>query len=274
MQRLSMLQFQVSSTESYRLIDGFTLEWSTMNSAGPTNTPPGLRELAIGARAAVERALSLVRPQAKRVVVSELEGYKWNLFLDEPGEVIETCALASAITIMATGGESLDSELLSTSVRTLRQIALKTGGWTSWLTPPGSADNHEAPLVLDTFYALRALFLAGQQDCIEFVNGLNWICSAVNPAGAWGFHTQSAPFVLPTSYAIRVLLLANPALQPQAREEMNRGISWLIRVQDPNTGGWGRTEGEFPSTVHTSLALLALSEAGSDRFHPAMVSST
>lgn len=250
---------------------GFTLEWCTMNSDGPTNTAPGLRELAIGARLAVERAVTLVRPQAKRVVIPDLDGYKWDLFLDEPGDIIETCALASAITILATGGEPLDSELLNTSVRTLRHIALRPGGWTSWLTPPNSANNHEAPLVLDTFYALRALSLVGQQDCIEFVNGLNWICSAVNPVGAWGFHAQSAPFVLPTSYAIRVLLLANPSLQPQAREEMNRGISWLIRVQDPNTGGWGRTEGASPSAVHTALALLALSEAGSDRFHPAIV---
>lgn len=236
--------------------------------------PLYLAELSRDAQKQLYAANQLICKSYSSIEFNGNRGAKWHLFLDHEMDIVESCAIASAITVLRMTGERADSPLLQQAIATLSSLQQKNGGWTSWVTKMEEAvgGSTEEPLTLDTFYAVRALLVSEQAGSKNFQDGINWLTQTTCPEGGWGFYPDGKPCVLPTSYAIRILSKTN-SIQPSAsmKDTIDRGITWLLKAQSPEKG-WGRIPGEESSSVHTALALMALADAGFNGLSPNMIS--
>jgi hypothetical protein len=242
---------------------------------GPrSDRPLHLSELSRDAQKQLYAANQLICRSYSTIEFNGGRGVKWHLFLDNPIEIVESCALASGITILRITGERADSHLLQQAISTLCRLQQASGGWTSWVSTMEQVEDKSAeePLTLDTFYALRALFVSEQNESKSFSDGINWLLSTACLEGGWGFYRGGKPFVLPTSYAVRILSQANSARpSPSMKDAIDRGLGWLLAAQSPD-GGWGRAPKEESSSVHTALGLMALAEAGFNGLSPHVIS--
>jgi len=182
----------------------------------------------------------------------------------------ETCAIASAIIILTTcGGDAAKSDpLVQGGAALLEKLQQDDGGWPS--IPPRSGEQEES-LVLDTYFALKALLEAGRnQESPSVQRAVNWFIEATNPKdGAWGFlsfkysQRDDNSYVLSTCYAIRALCLIYKQTDRRIRDTVGRSLQWLREeCRDPD-GSYGRSskKGEH-SAIHTASAIIALRNAG------------
>lgn len=229
----------------------------------------GIRQMVQEARRELALSMGFVRARAERMTVGAVQGCRWHLFSDAPNPALETCAIACGITVLTVCGESPDSELLLQAKNSLLYLQqTDSGGWTSWISDrTGRAQSEqEEPLVLDTFYALRALWLLGASGSPEFQRGLEWLRRAHDPATrAWGFYRGGDASTLATAYAVTMLSGGYAQSMPVARDVRDGGVEWLLKLQRENgDGGWGRIKGAPSSAVHTALTLRALVDSGFD----------
>lgn len=232
------------------------------------STPPepaGLDELCSQASEAISRAAQLLRQNAISIRYHDTSGVHWYLFLDEPSpNLIETCAISTAMLALNAADEHQDTALINLATDALLALENESGGWTSWVNIGNVSAQPEASLVIDTFFAVRALDLVGSQS-EAVARGRNWFCEIQDPAtGGWGFYEGGTASILPTAMALRVLGTAAPTDRtPQWRQAIDRGLQWLFRVQDASpSNAWGRTMGDSPSAVHTAMALTAFRACG------------
>ena len=242
--------------------------------ATPARRPTTVRELAERTRIALAEAAACLRPQAVSLTFTGWQGYKWHLFLDQPIDATETCAISCAVVSLLSAGEPADSILIKSSIDTLLPLQLKSGGWTSWVldVEDFEPEELEEPLVIDTYFALQALRAAGRAASPEYARGIDWFRSVHNAAeGGWGFYEGGHSQTLPTTMAIRTLAAGSNGMDPLLRDVVNRGIEWLLSIQESGgNGGWSQGPSRPSSSVHTALALLAMSAAGYDKYSPPM----
>jgi hypothetical protein len=243
----------------------------------PVTSRTTIRPLAQHARQSLAEAGAFVRSRAIPLAVNGQPGRKWDLFVDQPIDSIETCAVSCAAVSLVAVGDLPDSPLLAEAVRSLRLLQLPSGGWTSWITHPDdlAIEDAEAALVVDTFFALSALRALGLADSEAFARGVEWFRTAHDgAAGAWAFYPSGEPHVLPTCMAIVALSSGGPPSDPAIRDLVHRGVEWLINSQRINEAyGWSGRDNRPTSSVHTAWALRALTAAGFDRYSQAVVNA-
>lgn len=238
----------------------------TLSSVSAPVEPVGhLDELCSQASEAIGRAAQLLRQGAISIRYRDTPGVHWYLFLDDPSpNLIETCAISTAMLTINTADDHQDRALINLATDILLALQNESGGWTSWVNTGNLSAQPEASLVIDTFFAIRALDLVDPRS-EAVARGRNWLCEIQDPAsGGWGFYEGGAASILPTAMALRVLGAAAPADRtPQFRQAIDRGLQWLFRAQDESPShAWGRTIGDSPSAVHTAMVLMAFRACG------------
>lgn len=247
--------------------------------ATPTaNGPPrqAIRLLAQRARQALAEAGGFVRARAIPLTFNQRPGRKWHLFADQPIDSTETCAISCAVTALIAIGEPPDSPLITEAVQTLLPMQLSSGGWTSWMNQLDDlAEDPEEPLIIDTYFALKALQALGMGESEAFARGIEWFRKAQDAAsGAWGFYPGAEPHVLPTSMAVVALSIQGRQNEPLIRDVVNRGVEWLLNRQTRDGGrAWCNRDNRPCSAVHTAWALRALVAAGYDAYSPPVVAA-
>ena len=88
---------------------------------------------------------------------------------------------------------------------------------------------------------------------------IDYLISAQNESGGWGYSTYQQPMIEPTSAVL--LALRN---EPRASDAYQRGITWLVNSQHKD-GGWGINQNDPDSGWQTAWALLVLKQSSQNK---------
>lgn len=238
--------------------------------------PPAIQLVAERAQQALAEAGAFVRSHGVPLTVNDQPGRKWHLFADLPIDSTETCAISCAVAALLSIGDRPDSSLVTEAMQTLLPLQLPSGGWTSWVNNIDDVtEDPEEALIIDTYFALRALDMYGIAESEPFSRGIEWFRGVQDSAaGGWGFHPGGEPHVLPTSMAVAALSIRGRQNDPTVRDAVNRGVEWLLHHRGRNNEqGWRNRHGQPSSAAHTGWALRALTAAGYDRYSPPVVAA-
>jgi len=195
---------------------------------------------------AMEQTLDCLRQHYR---VTE-EGAGWYHYLDDPSPGISASSVG--LFVFQTTGRVF--EHTDRVVRYLLDHQVQghgdyDGGWSVRTT-------RGFPVVEATGWVLRALSgpecrMIGAQDALS--RGVAWLCRNQNTDFGWGSYRGRPSRVFTTSLAMLALQECGGDVKV-----VDNAQKWLIDAQSPQSPAWGPTPGAEPTSLHTSIALLAL----------------
>lgn len=183
----------------------------------------------------------------------------WHQFLGE--KKVGDVATAQGILILSYINRK--HRLINNLVSTLHDSQITStgssdyGGW-SFLS------NRDSGTLEPTAWALLGLIASGElSNSQTMTSGTEWIIKNQNTDGGWGPRQSLKSRIYCTFLACKVLRLIEPRMQFETDGKNKEVIQYLFGSQNPD-GGWGCALGEPSTPVHTSFAIITLSQLGID----------
>lgn len=200
---------------------------------------------------AMRKSLSLLRKTYNSDATNT--DYGWYHYLDDP----KAGVTASAVALMCFEWAKERFERAEEVHRFLKKSQILSddehinGGW-----PIRTSARFQ--IIESTGWVIRSMMFtntAFHSNGPDVMSGYKWIIGNQNLDNGWGSYYGEPSRTFLTALALLAVLPLN-----RYSREASLGADWLIKSQSPDVPAWGPTVDAPPSILHTSWALLALSE--------------